>query len=46
MEHKFKKIRGDNGAKFMIKRLKTKTSFIKVDSIKVFKDFDLKKDFS
>ena len=44
--HKFKKIRGDNGAKFMVKRLKNKTSFIKVDSIKVFKDFDLKKDFN
>ena len=43
---KFKKIKGDVGAKFMVKRLKKNTNFIKVDSNKIFKDFDLKKDFN
>ena len=42
---KFKKIKGEYGAKFMVKRLKKRTNFIKVTSNKVFKDFDLKKDF-
>ena len=44
--NKFKKIRGEYGAKFMVKRLKNQTNFIKVTSGKIFKDFDLKKDFS
>ena len=43
---KFKKIKGDIGAKFMVKRLKKRTNFIKVTSGKVFKDFDFKKDFN
>ena len=43
---KFKKIRGEFGAKFMVKRLKKQTNFIKVTSGKIFKDFDLKKDFN
>ena len=43
---KFKRIRGDAGAKFMVKRLKNNTNFIKVLSKKVFKDLDLKKDFN
>ena len=43
---KFKKLKGDYGAKFMVKRLKKKTNFIKVTSGKIFKDFDLKKDFN
>ena len=43
---KFKKIKGDAGAKFMVKRLKKKTNFIKVSSGKIFKDFDIKKDFN
>ena len=43
---RFKKIKGEHGAKFMVKRLKNKTNFIKVNSSKVFKDFDLKKDFN
>ena len=42
---KFRKIKGEYGAKFMVKRLKKRTNFIKVTSNKVFKDFDLKKDF-
>ena len=44
--NKFKKIKGDVGAKFMVKRLKKNTNFIKVRSNKIFKDFDLKKDFN
>ena len=43
---KFKKIKGEYGAKFMIKRLKNQTNFIKVTSGKMFKDLDLKKDFN
>ena len=43
---KFKKIKGEYGAKFMVKRLKNQTNFIKVTSGKIFKDFDLKKDFN
>ena len=43
---KFKKIKGEYGAKFMVKRLKNRTSFINVNSSKVFKDFDLKRDFN
>ncbi len=43
---KFKRMKGDVGAKFMVKRLKNNTNFIKVLSKKVFKDFDLIKDFN
>ena len=43
--NKFKKIKGDVGAKFIVKKLRKKTNFIKVSSSKIFKDFDLKKDF-
>ena len=43
---KFKRMRGDVGAKFMVKRLKKRTNFIKVLSKKVFKDLDLRKDFN
>ena len=43
---KFKKMKGDAGAKFMVKRLKKRTNFMKVSSSKIFKDFDLKKDFN
>tara|TARA_B100000029_G_C17268572_1_gene848954 strand:- start:117 stop:689 length:573 start_codon:yes stop_codon:yes gene_type:complete len=42
---KFKKIKGEYGAKFIVKRLKKRTNFIKVTSNRIFKDFDLKKDF-
>ena len=41
-----KKMKGDVGAKFMVKRLKNNTNFIKVLSKRVFKDLDLKKDFN
>ena len=44
--NKFNKIRGDIGAKYMVKRLKKNTNFIKVTSNKIFKDFDIKKDFN
>ena len=42
---KFKKIKGNVGAKYMVKRLKNSTNFIKVSSSKVFKDFDRISDF-
>jgi len=44
--NKFKKIKGDVGAKFMVKRLRKNTNFIKASSSRIFKDFDLKKDFN
>ena len=43
--NKFKKIKGNIGAKYMVKRLKNSTNFIKVSSEKVFKDFDRASDF-
>ena len=42
---KFKKIKGNIGAKYIVKRLKKNTNFIKVSSSKVFKDFDKISDF-
>ena len=42
---KFKNIKGQLGAKFMVKRLKNRTNFIKTMSIKSFKDFDKASDF-
>ena len=42
---KFKKMKGDIGAKFMIKRLKNETKFIKIKNLKSFKDFDNVSDF-
>ena len=42
---KFKKIKGDVGAKFMVKRLKRETRFIKINNLKSFKDFDKVSDF-
>ena len=44
--NKFKKIKGDIGAKYMVRRLKKNTNFIKITSKKIFKDLDLKKDFN
>ena len=43
--NKFKKIRGNVGAKYMVKRLHKSTNFIKVSSDKIFKDFDKALDF-
>ena len=42
---KFKKINGDVGAKFMVKRLKKETKFIRINNLKSFKDFDKVSDF-
>ena len=42
---KFKRIKGDVGAKFMVKRLKNETNFIKISNLKSFKDFDKASDF-
>jgi len=42
---KFKRIKGDVGAKFMVKRLKNETKFIKTNSLKSLKDFDKVSDF-
>ena len=42
---KFKRIKGDVGAKFMVKRLKNETKFIKINSLKSLKDFDKVSDF-
>ncbi len=42
---KFKNIKGQFGAKYMVKRLKNRTNFIKTMSIKSFKDFDKVSDF-
>lgn len=43
---KFSKIKGDIGAKYLVKRLKKETNFIAVNSDKLFKDFDKLTDFS
>jgi len=43
---KFKNMKGKFGAKFMVKKLKKETNFINVSSNRIFKDFDLKKDFN
>jgi len=43
---KFKKIKGNIGAKYIVKRLRKNTNFIRVSSNKVFKDFDIQKDFN
>ena len=45
LTNKFKNIKGKLGAKFMVKRLKNKTKFIKTSSAKSFKDFDKASDF-
>ena len=45
LNKKFKNIKGKFGAKFMVKRLKSSTKFIKTNSSRVFKDFDKASDF-
>ena len=42
---KFKNIKGEFGAKFMVKRLKNRTKFIRTSTAKSFKDFDKASDF-
>ena len=45
LSNKFTNIKGKFGAKFMVKRLKNRTRFIKISSAKSFKDFDKASDF-
>ena len=45
MINKLKKISGNRGAKFIIKRNKSKIKYIKTQSMGIFKDIDLIKDF-
>ena len=42
---KFKNIKGEFGAKFMVKKLKNRTKFIRISTAKSFKDFDKASDF-
>ena len=42
---KLENIKGQFGAKFMVKRLKNRTNFINTSSLKSFKDFDKVSDF-
>ena len=42
---KFKNIEGEFGAKFMVKRLRNRTKFIRTGTAKSFKDFDKASDF-
>ena len=42
---KLDKIKGDIGAKFMVKKLKKETKFIKISNPRSFKDFDKISDF-
>jgi len=42
---KFKNIKGQFGARFMVKRLKNRTNFINISSLKSFKYFDKVSDF-
>jgi molybdenum cofactor cytidylyltransferase len=42
---KFKKIKGNIGAKYMVKKLKNRANFITVSSKKFFKDLDKPSDF-
>ena len=46
LSKKFNKIKGDVGARYLVKRLKKDTNFIKVNNPKLFKDFDRLDDFS
>ena len=43
--NKFKNIKGEFGAKFMVKRLRYRTKFIRISAAKSFKDFDKASDF-
>ena len=46
MINKLKKISGNKGAKFIIKRNRPKIKFIRTKSLGIFKDIDLIKDFN
>ena len=46
MINQLKKISGSRGAKFIIKRNKSKIKYIRTKSLGIFKDIDLNKDFN
>ncbi len=46
MTNQLKKISGNRGAKFIIKRNKSKIKYIRTKSLGIFKDIDLIKDFN
>ena len=46
MVNQLKKISGNRGAKFIIKRNKSKIKYIRTKSLGIFKDIDLNKDFN
>ena len=46
MINKLKKISGNKGAKFIIKRNKSKIKYVRTKSLGIFKDIDLIKDFN
>ena len=46
MINQLKKIHGNNGAKFIIKKNKSKIKYIRTKSLGIFKDIDLIKDFN
>ena len=46
MINQLKKISGNRGAKFIIKRNKSKIKYIRTKSLGIFKDIDLIKDFN
>ena len=46
MINKLKKISGNKGAKFIIKRNRPKIKYIRIKSLGIFKDIDLIKDFN
>ena len=46
MTNQLKKISGNRGAKFIIKRNKSKIKYIRTKSLGIFKDIDLNKDFN
>ncbi len=46
MVNQLKKISGNRGAKFLVKRNKSKIKYIRTKSLDIFKDIDLNKDFN
>ena len=46
MINKLKKISGNRGAKFIIKRNKSKIKYIRTKSLGIFKDIDINRDFN
>ena len=46
MVNQLKKISGNRGAKFIIKRNKSKIKYIRTKSLGIFRDIDSNKDFN